>query len=136
MGKRILRLLNGCLVSYGTVIVIYLVFSQVGWYGPLDGEIAWQLLAICLAVAVLQYFVDFLPLHSKTLQALCYFAAMCAVVVGLGSGVFHLFSLQWKVILILGLMLGLVYLVTFALSYYADYQEAKHINEMIEKKRK
>ncbi len=114
-------------------MALYLAFSAFGWYSPLDNETAGQILAICLAVALVQYPVDILPLHSNLLQALFYFVIMCVVVFGLGGGVFHLFGFHWQALLTLGVMLVLVFFITFALSYYGDYKKAKHINEMIER---
>ncbi len=135
LGTYIRQTLNGFAVSFTVVAAIRIFLTMCGAADELD---AWQMLEIlvtCAAVAAVQFLIGLLPIDSVPALLVLYMAAMYAVVFFLGIVVFDFFS-GLRSILIWCVFLLLVFLIVLFLSYMGDWNKAKEINRMIQKKKR
>ncbi len=135
MGEHIKRTLNGFAVSFTVVVVINIVPALFGGGGEFSAWELFMVLVTCAAVAAAHFLIGLLPIESLRGLIALYMLAMYAIVFLLGIFAFHFFTslrgiLCWIVFLLI------TFLAVLFVTYVEDWNKAREINRMIEKKKR
>lgn len=133
---RVMKTIASFTISYAFVVMMYVLISEIGVFTPIDNARAIQLLRICFVIAVFHFIIGFWNIQSSILMFSLYFGVVVVVVGVMGAVVYDFFDLNAAFFVCLAIMLLLVFVATFLLTYYEDYKKIGEINEIIKKNRK
>lgn len=136
MAERIVKALESFMVSYGMVILLYVLISGMGVFDPITNQGALRLLCICFVIAVCHFLLGFVELKSFGLYLALFFGVEVLVVLFMGVAVFRFFYLNLRFFLFLGIMLVAVFAGTYLIAYTKDFKKIQEINEIIKENRK
>lgn len=131
----ILPMLNSFAISFTVVMIVYPVFSLLGYFSPLNDKLVLQILAICFGVALVQFSTGLLRIESELLHNAVQFLDMYIVIMLLGAVVFKLFPITFwgfMIPLIFGII---VFVLTWIYNYLSAYRKIQEINKIIQTRR-
>lgn len=131
----ILPMLNSFAISFTMVMIVYPVFSLLGYFLPLNDKLVLQILAICFGVALVQFSTGLLRIESELLHNAVQFLDMYIVIMLLGAVVFKLFPITFwgfMIPLIFGII---VFVLTWIYNYLSAYRKIQEINKIIQTRR-
>lgn len=136
MAERIVKALESFMVSYGMVILLYVLISGMGVFDPITNQGALRLLCICFVIAVCHFLLGFFEIKCFGLYLALFFGVEVLVVLFMGFAVFQFFDLNLRFFLFLGLMLVAVFAGTYLIAFTKDFKKIQEINEIIKENRK
>ena len=131
----ILPTLNSFAISFTVVMIVYPVFSLLGYFSPLNDKLVLQILAICFGVALVQFSTGLLRIESELLHNAVQFLDMYIVIMLLGAVVFKLFPITlwgFMIPLIFGII---VFVLTWIYNYLSADRKIQEINKIIQTRR-
>lgn len=133
--NKIIQMFNSFAVSFTVVMIVYPIFSLLGYFSSLDNALVLQILAICFGVAFVQFLTGLLRIESELLHNAIQFLDMYVVIMLLGSVVFKIFPISVRGFLI-PLVFGIiVFALVWTFTYLSAYRKVQEINKIIQSRR-
>ncbi len=133
--NMILPMLNSFAISFTAVMIVYPVFSMLGYFSPLNDKLVLQILAMCFGVAFVQFLTGLFRIEPELLHNAVQFLDMYIVIMLLGAVVFKIFPISpmgFVIPLVFGII---VFALTWTFNYLSAYRKIQEINKIIQTRR-
>ena len=124
-------MLNIFSVSFTVVMIIYPIFSKLGLFVPINDTIVFQILAICLLVALSQTLSLMITVNSTFLYYFVQFVDVYIVIMILGAGIFKIFPISLRGFIIPAIFAVIVFVLVGLFEYISAYKKVQEINQII-----
>lgn len=130
--KRISYMLRNFAISFTAVMIVFPIFSMLGYFSSLNNVLVLQILAICFGVSLVQFLTGLIPVGSELLHNIIQFLDMYFVMMLLGAGVFKIFPISVPGFVIPGVFGIIVFVMVWTVAYLSAYRKVQEINRIIQ----